>query len=262
MIAVLREVTVTIRDRVLLDVPAWQLAPASVTAILGPNGAGKSTLVSLLAGERAPNRGQVRLFGSPLRRPIGPDIARHRAVVPQDARTEFPFTTAEVIALGRLPWAGLPHADLTAGAASALEIAPLLPRPFALLSGGERQRVLLARALTQLAGATDNALLLLDEPTSALDPYHQLRVMGLLRRLADHGLAVLAVLHDLPLAAQYADRVVLMKHGQILADGPTAQVLTAPLLSLCYDTPFEPGDLCPRPTLPGQPDTLWYRFPG
>ncbi|MFC5890063.1 heme ABC transporter ATP-binding protein [Kitasatospora sp. CM 4170] len=209
-----------------------------VLALLGPNGAGKSTLLSVLAGDVPPTAGEVRLHGRPLAGYGAAELALHRALLPQSAELSFPFPAGEVVRMGRAPWAGTPAAAedgaVIAEAMAATESTVFAGRPFTALSGGERARVALARVLAQRA-----PLLLLDEPTAALDLRHQELVLRVARARAAAGDAVVVVLHDLSLAAAYADRVVLLAAGATVADGPVAEVLRAPLLSEVYGHPVE-----------------------
>ncbi len=204
-----------------------------VLALLGPNGAGKSTLLSVLAGDLPPDAGTVRLRGRPLASFGAAELALHRALLPQSSALSFPFSAGEVVRMGRAPWAGTDAAaedeEVVAQAMAATESARFAERPFTALSGGERARVALARVLAQRA-----PLLLLDEPTAALDLRHQELVLRVARERAAAGDAVVVVLHDLSLAAAYADRVLLLAGGAAVADGPVARVLRAPLLSEVY----------------------------
>jgi iron complex transport system ATP-binding protein len=223
----------TVLDGVDLAVPAGR-----VLALVGPNGAGKSTLLAALAGDVPPAAGRLTLDGRPAGAWTARDLALRRAVLPQAATLTFPFTVAEVVRMGRAPWAGTPAEDqdeaAVAEAMAATEVTAFAGRPFGALSGGERARVALARVLAQRTG-----LLLLDEPTAALDLRHQELVLGVCRRRAAAGDGVVVVLHDLGLAAAYADRVAVLHEGRIRADGPPAEVLTEELLSEVYQHPVE-----------------------
>jgi len=229
-----REVTVRAGASTLLDAVSLALAPGELVAVAGPNGAGKTTLLRVLEGDLVPAAGAVLLDGRPLRAHRPRDLARRRAVLPQDTRLAFPFTVAEVVRMGRWPWPPSPSRDHAAVAAAlaACDVTHLADRRVPTLSGGERTRVALARVLAQ-----DTAVLLLDEPTAALDLRHQRAVLAAARARADAGRAVLAVLHDLNLAAAHADRVVLLDAGRVVADGPPAAVLTADRLTALYGTP-------------------------
>lgn len=223
--------------RVLDDIDI-EIRAGDVVALVGPNGAGKSTLLAVLAGELEPSAGVVELDGQPVTQWTPVDMARRRAVLPQTHTVGFPFTAAEVIAMGRAPWqrtARRAHdTDLIAAAMAAADVAHLADRAFPSLSGGERARVALARVLAQ-----DTATLLLDEPTAALDLGHQEAVLTLAAERAAAGAAVVVVLHDLGLAAAYADRVAVLDDGRLVADGPPRTVLTGDLLSKVYRYPVE-----------------------
>ena len=202
--------------------------PGSVLALVGPNGAGKSTLLRILSGELVPREGSANLDMRPLAswRPL--DLARRRAVLPQRPTLDATFTVREVVRLGRHPHRTRNDVD-AAAVRRALAQVGLLDRADDLwtrLSGGEQQRVGLARALAQLDGDEPGArYLLLDEPTSALDLAWQHRTLTLARSVADRGDAVLIVLHDLQLAASFADRVALLVRGELAGVGAPIDVL-------------------------------------
>jgi iron complex transport system ATP-binding protein len=223
------DLTVAVGGRRLLDRVSLTLAPGELVVVLGPNGAGKSTLLGCLAGARTPTAGRVTLDGHPLARLEARALARRRAVLAQNTVITLPVHAEEVAALGRVP-----HADDAAGtrrvvaaALDAADAAGFIARSVTTLSGGEQQRVHLARALAQIWPADGPAAryLLLDEPTSSLDLAHQAQVMATARALADAGHGVLAILHDLNLAAATADRLVLLDGGRLAAAGPPAAVL-------------------------------------
>ncbi|MGW5382028.1 heme ABC transporter ATP-binding protein [Nocardia sp. NPDC003963] len=224
--------------RRVLDTVDFDVAAGEVVALVGPNGAGKSTLLAVLAGELEPGHGSVELDGRPLDRWTPIDMARRRAVLPQSHTVGFPFTAAEVIAMGRAPWQHTLRAErdeeIITGAMAATDSTHLAGRAFPSLSGGERARVALARVLAQ-----DTATLLLDEPTAALDLGHQEAVLTLAAERAAAGAAVVVVLHDLASAAAYADRVAVLDAGRVAAAGPPREVLTGELLSRVYRYPVE-----------------------
>ncbi|MFF9013859.1 heme ABC transporter ATP-binding protein [Streptomyces sp. NPDC014870] len=209
-----------------------------VLALVGPNGAGKSTLLGALAADLDPAGGEVRICGRPATRWSAPELALRRAVLPQAAALAFPFPVAEVVRMGRAPWAGTGHEEedeaAVAEAMAVTEVTEFADRPFSALSGGERARVALARVLAQRT-----PLLLLDEPTAALDLRHQELVLRVCRERAAAGVAVVVVLHDLGLAAAHADRVGVLHAGRIAADGPPAEVFDEELLSRVYRQPVE-----------------------
>ncbi|MCX4822681.1 heme ABC transporter ATP-binding protein [Streptomyces sp. NBC_01142] len=209
-----------------------------VLALVGPNGAGKSTLLAAVAADVPAAQGVVRIAGRPVTEWSAPELALRRAVLPQSADLSFPFPVGEVVRMGRAPWAGtgLEEEDdsAVAEAMAATEVGEFAARPFSALSGGERARVALARVLAQRA-----PLLLLDEPTAALDLRHQELVLRICRQRAAAGDAVVVVLHDLGLAAAYADRVAVLHGGRIAAEGPPAEVFDDELLSRVYRQPVE-----------------------
>jgi iron complex transport system ATP-binding protein len=222
-------VTADYRGRMALRDVDLTIARGERVALVGPNGAGKSTLLRVLAGVLRPVRGSVELDGTPLARLDRPAIARRLAVVPQQATLPFATTVEEVVGLGRLPhedpFRGPRPAD-RAAIAAAIErvgVGHLLGRDARELSLGERQLVLLALAVAQAA-----PVLLLDEPTVHLDLRHQVGAMDLLVDLNERdGTTILAVLHDLGLAAHFFPRLILLDRGEIVADGTPTEVLTA-----------------------------------
>ncbi len=206
-------------------------------ALVGPNGAGKTTLLRALAGLLRPRDGEVLLDGVSLGRLEPSERARRIAVVPQTFATPFAFTAKEIVGLGRTSYvsllSGLRRDDRDAidRAMRETDCGELGERLFAELSGGERQRVVLAMALAQ-----DPELLLLDEPTAHLDLAHQLGFLALVDELArSRRIAVLATFHDMTFAARHVDRLVVLKEGSVVADGPGGQVLTAELLLRVFD---------------------------
>jgi iron complex transport system ATP-binding protein len=220
------EVTVRLGGRTVVERASLTLWAGELVALVGPNGAGKTTLVRALTG-LLPADGTIELAGTPLAALPARERARRVAYLPQGHVFHWPMEVAAVVALGRHPHADpfspLSQADRAAvGAAlAATETEPLAARTVTALSGGEQARVALARAL-----ATQAPVLLADEPTMSLDPRHQLTVMDMLARAAHGGAAVLAIVHDLALAARFADRAVLMADGRIVADGAARAVLT------------------------------------
>ena len=215
----------------------FTVEPGEVFGILGPNGSGKSTLVRLLAGLLAPQRGRVELGGEPVASLARREIARRLALVPQEPRFEADFTALEAVLLGRHPHlAGVAFESerdvaITRAALARVDAAALAERPVEELPAGERQRVVMARALAQ-----ETPALALDEPSSFLDLRHQVGLFDLVRELAAEGRAVVAVLHDLSLAAEYCDRVLLLEHGRAAALGTTAEALTYANLTRVFET--------------------------
>ncbi|OYQ28699.1 ABC transporter [Sandarakinorhabdus cyanobacteriorum] len=207
------------------------IAPGQITAIIGPNGAGKSSLLACLAGLQRVAAGQVTLDDAPVLKLDPRQRARRIGFLPQVAEVNWDIDVETLVALGRLPHRSAPAADAAAitAAMAATDCAGLAGRVVSSLSGGERARVLLARVL---AGQPD--YLLADEPLANLDPGHQLDTIACLRAAADAGTGVAIVLHDLALAAQIADQLVLLHNGQVAANGTAAQVLTGPNVAKVY----------------------------
>ncbi|MFC4128350.1 heme ABC transporter ATP-binding protein [Nocardia rhizosphaerae] len=239
----LRATGLTVRrgQRTVLDDVDFQVAAGEIVALVGPNGAGKSSLLAALAGELPADGGSVQLEGHALTHWSHAEMARRRAVLPQSHTVGFPFTAREVVAMGRAPWLRTPAADrddeLIAAALAATDVTHLAGRVFPSLSGGERARVALARVLAQ-----DTATVLLDEPTAALDLGHQEAVLRLAADRAAAGTAVVVVVHDLGVAAAYADRVTVLADGRVAADGPPREVLTHELLTAVYRHPVDVFD--------------------
>ncbi|MDC7787831.1 heme ABC transporter ATP-binding protein [Rhodoplanes sp. TEM] len=231
-------VTVRAGRSTLLDGVDLAVAPGETVAIVGPNGAGKSTLLRVLSGDLRPAAGEVRLKGTALSAYPPRKLAGHRAVLSQSLSVAFPFTVDEVVRMGAGDEHG-PHADALVEAALAeVDLLACRDRIITTLSGGEQHRAHFARVLVQLArGEADNGpgLLLLDEPTAALDLRHQIDFVALTRARAAAGTAVVAVLHDLNLAASFADRVVVMHRARIAASGPAHAVITEDMLAHVFD---------------------------
>jgi len=235
-----------------------EVRPGEVLAVLGPNGAGKSTLLEALAGGLRPAGGTVLLDDRPLRRFGARELARHRAVLPQHSALAFPFTVTEVVALGRSPHGDRDARTVVGGCLDLAGIRGLADRSYATLSGGEQQRVHLARVLAQLHGGPSPRFLLLDEPVNHLDPAHQHHVLAVARGIARcEQVGVLAVLHDLNLAAAYADRLAVLVEGRVVACGSPREVLTPALLRSAFGltaevvTPFDLPQVLVRPLTVG-----------
>lgn len=243
-----RAVTVIRAGRKLLDNVSLAAHAGTVTAVLGPNGAGKSTLMKLMAGEIRPDAGAVHIDGVPLEKMTPKRAAARRAVLPQASALAFPFTVREIAALGlEVPGFGLSHEEITrliGQALAAVDLQDHAGRTHDALSGGERQRAHLARVLCQLwAGerATGPGVLLLDEPTAAQDLAHQLRVLEVARHHADRGGAAVIILHDLNLAARFADRMLVISRGRVAAEGRPDDVLTAAMLADVFGVRLVPN---------------------
>jgi iron complex transport system ATP-binding protein len=228
-------VTVRLGERRVLDGASIEVAAGEIVGLVGPNGAGKSTLLRAISGLVPLEAGHIEIEGASRARLSMRGLARRVAVVQQLPEAPPSMRVGELVLLGRSPHLGLLEHEGEhdrAIAWSAMEragCAMLADRALATLSGGQRRRAFIARALAQ-----DTRTLLLDEPTSNLDPQAQGELFALLRTLADEGTAVLAVVHDLTLAAAYCDRVVLLADGRVVAAGVPADVLTASTVGRVY----------------------------
>ena len=246
--------TVRIGGATLLDDVGFTVARGRFCAIAGPNGAGKTTLLHLILGLLPGATGEVRFDHADLRAMPRGQRARTIAFVEHAARTELPYTTRDVVALGRIPHA-TPNTDDAAIAERALALvglSALAGRDYGSLSGGEQQRVQIARALAQ-----EPRLLLLDEPTSHLDLKAQVATLALLREQARAGMTVVAALHDLTLAAAFCDDILFLKRGRVAAFGPPHAIIDADLVRAVYDVPAavtrdpETGRLVIAPAIEG-----------
>lgn len=209
-----------------------------LTALLGPNGAGKTTLIRLLSGFLAPTSGSVLLDGHNLSAISIHRRAQEIAIVPQHERFDYDFSVIDTVLMGRIPWKRTLESDtpedrqIAEQALSEAGAEEFADRSVLTLSGGERQRVSIARAFCQRT-----PILLLDEPVSALDIRHQVGILSAVRRyIFERDLVGVVVLHDLNLAARYADRLILMKHGRIVTAGSAQQVLVQETLESVYET--------------------------
>jgi len=224
--------------RLVLDDITVSMRPCHLTAVIGPNGAGKSTMLDIAAGLKRPHSGTVSVDGQDIRTIGRRELARRRAYLPQRAGVDWPISVERVVALGLTPslpaFGNLPSAMVPAidEALEACDLLSLRERPATELSGGELARTMLARAIV---GKPD--ILIVDEPTAGLDPRHSIDAIRRLRTRADAGCAVVMAIHDLDLALNYADAIIALDGGRLLAQGPTADTATDGLLSALYDVP-------------------------
>lgn len=222
---------------VILDRVTLRVAPGETVAIVGPNGAGKSTLLHVLSGELKPDRGGVWLQDKPVASYRSRELALRRAVLAQHVQVTFPFSVDEIVRMGAGERRGAFVDHEAERALRATETLHLRARVIGTLSGGEQQRVHIARILVQAAcgrAATGPGFILLDEPTSSLDMRHQIDLARLAMAHAADGTGVIAVLHDLNLAAQFAQRVVVMDGGRIVADAPAREAITEEIVGRVF----------------------------
>ena len=235
MLAHLEHVEAAYAQAVVLHDVSLTVSAGELWAVLGPNGAGKSALAKLLVGALRARRGAVTVCGLDAATSESSALARQVAWVPQTMPDDSGFTALELVLMGRMPhlgpWglAGRVDVEKAMGALAQLGVAALANRPLSEVSGGERRRIFIARALTQ-----EPKLLVLDEPTAFLDARHQVEALEVVKRAVGATLGVVAVLHDVNVAARFATHVLLLREGRGLAAGPTPQVLTAALLSDLY----------------------------
>ena len=245
-----RDIDLRMGRKLLLRRVSLSLRPGEVVAVLGPNGAGKSSLLKVMAGEHRVDHGVLRLNNRDHRQWTPGRIAQLVGVLPQHSLLMFPFSVTEVVSLGRIPHrtGRVRDAEIAQLAMARVDVAHLADSLYPSLSGGEKQRVQLARVLAQIWEDTGlgHRYLLLDEPTAALDIAHQHHTLTLARTLAGAGIGVLTVLHDLNLAARYADRIVLMNHGVVVAQGRVEEILTPATLRPVFNVDI---DVIPHPTL-------------
>ncbi|QCX28271.1 heme ABC transporter ATP-binding protein [Nocardioides jishulii] len=231
-------VSLSFGEAAILDGVDLEVRHGEVVALVGPNGAGKSTLLSLLSGDVDPDEGTVELNGVPIAGQHASALARQRAVLLQRHNLAFGFRAREVVEMGRSVWRRTERAErddeVVDWAMEVADVTHLTSRVVPTLSGGEQARVSFARLLAQ-----DVEVHLLDEPTAALDIKHQESVLEQARGSAARGAAVVVVLHDLSLAAAYADRICVLAKGRVRACGTPSEVLTSDLLSSVYEHPVE-----------------------
>jgi iron complex transport system ATP-binding protein len=231
-----RDITVVRGGKTILNGVSADFAGGSFTAVIGPNGAGKSTLMSVLAGLMPPDRGTVTLDGAALDAVPKRRLAQLRAYLPQNARCEWPITVERVVALGLTPilpaFGRLPAAEQARvdRALEACDLVAFRDQPATTLSGGELARAMLARAIVG-----EPKILMADEPTAGLDPRHALDAMTRLRGFAKAGRMVIVAMHDLSLALPFADRVVALREGAVVVDGPVETAVTRDMLKQLYE---------------------------
>ncbi len=255
-----RHISLEIRGKTILDDVGVKLRPGLFTALVGPNGAGKSSILKVMAGEQRASAGDVHINGNALSAYRAGELSLLRAVLPQHSTIQFAFTVGQIVMLGRHP-----HRSTKAENEMILdEIMELTDtrqfsdRNYMTLSGGERQRVQLARVLAQIWEETVHPrYLLLDEPTASLDIAQQQYVFSLAKQICERNIGVLAVIHDLNQAVQYADELSFLRGGKTVASGPAQEVFTRENIELAFgckvNVHHDPHNNCPyiipeRPT--------------
>lgn len=226
-----KDITVIRGERTVLREVNVDFYEGELTCIIGPNGTGKSTLLGVLAGDVAPDAGEIVLGGSPLHTYRSKELARLRAVLPQDHTVHFEYAVEDVVELARIVHKTSPEVDeaIITESLFTAEVAHLRRRNIQTLSGGERARAGFARVIAQTT-----PVVFLDEPTAALDLRHQEVVLRSARELAREGKCVIVVVHDLNLAAAYADRILVLADQGVVADGPVGEVFDAERISAVY----------------------------
>ncbi|MFM8365589.1 MAG: ATP-binding cassette domain-containing protein, partial [Verrucomicrobiota bacterium] len=226
-------------EKRILDGVSLRVAPGELTVVLGPNGAGKSTLLDVLSGWLSADSGEVMLDGQPIQKFSPLERARRCAVMRQDSVRPAGLTVLESVELGRMALGGTAAEirDTACDMLRRMDLADLESRDCASLSGGEWQRAAFARTAAQVWNSENPAAVLLDEPVSSLDPSHQHALLAEAQALAEQGHGVLAILHDLNLAARHADTVVLLCSGRIEETGPAGEVLQPEILSRIFECP-------------------------
>ncbi|MFP7696476.1 heme ABC transporter ATP-binding protein [Trueperella sp. LYQ143] len=241
------EVLITCHDisfcygqRPILSQVSVDVRAGEVVGLLGPNGTGKSTLLGVLAGDLRPASGTVSLCGRSLAEYDRRSLAQKRSVMPQSSDFPFSYLVHDIVYMGRSCWPRDTERDeqMVGRAIECTDVEHLVDRDVTQLSGGEKSRVTLARVIAQ-----DAHVVFLDEPTAALDIAHQERTMELCTQLASKGCGVIAVMHDLQLAAAYCDRIAVMSAGKVVAFGPPSEVLSPDLLTEVYGWPIRVSEV-------------------
>ena len=230
-----RNISFAIKDLTILRDIDLEIQGGKTTVLLGPNGAGKSTLMKTLSGYLKATGGEVMIAGCDSEKISLKARARRLGVLTQRSTLEFPFTAREVIAMGRMPFGVSEGFDeVTQELLSMFGVAA--DQSYLTMSGGEQQLVQLCRVFAQVWGRGSEAFLLLDEPMIALDLRHQSKIASTLKKLSSQGLGQLVVMHDINLAAELADEIVLMSHGKVVAKGSAAEALNVDNLERTFDT--------------------------
>ncbi|PCI86522.1 MAG: heme ABC transporter ATP-binding protein [Hyphomicrobiales bacterium] len=237
-----QNISLILNNKKLIDNVSLKVAHGELLAIIGPNGAGKTCLIKLLSGDLEASEGRVKLFGKALTDYSIKQLAQTRSVMPQSSDLNFPFNASQVVLFGRNPHLdkkgeSLADLEIVKSALADTEMLGFSQRNYLTLSGGEKARVNLARVLAQRA-----PLVFLDEPISHVDPRHQHGILRLAKALANGGASVIVVLHDLNLAAAYADKIAIMHQAKLRAIGTPDEVLSESLLEEVFQIGFKRHD--------------------
>ena len=237
----INHITIYRQKQIVIDDLSFGLQTGEFVGILGANGAGKSTLIAAMAGELDVPQGAIHVADRPIKQWSALEQSQRRAVLPQNPSLTFDLTVQEIVQMGAYPYATSNLDDVATWVDEALVLADLLSyeeRIYTHLSGGEQQRVQIARVLVQCLAIEmhrGEAYLLLDEPLTGLDPKYQMHFMRMFEMLAtERAIGIVMVMHDLNMAARYAQRLILLHEGRLIAQGPPEEVLTPPLLKLAY----------------------------
>lgn len=239
-------ISVQIGSTKILDDVSMKMPHGKLSILVGTNGAGKSTLLKAICANIEPEKGTIYFDGASLSNIKADEIARKRAVVLQKSHLSFSFTAFEIVLMGRTPhtngFEGEKDYQIAEDCMKKLQVEHLRDRQFPTLSGGEQQRVQLARALAQIwdcIAENKPCYLLLDEPTSSLDIAHQHQLLSLLREMAQAGVTIFVILHDLNLAAQYGDLIHVMKKGKCIASGPANTIFQPDVIENAFECPVK-----------------------
>lgn len=238
---VAKDVCFSAGGRFVLEQVSFAVAPGNMLAILGSNGAGKSTLLKLLSNEMQPTKGSITLGGVDLKKLTIDSLSSMRAVLSQKSTLSMPYTVAEVVALGRYAMKNKSpreNQSVIDAVLATTDLLHLAERNYLQLSGGEQQRTQLARVLAQIYDAEGVKYLFMDEPINSMDVKHQHNTLQIARRFADEGNCVITVLHDVNMALQYADDILMLKQGKQLACGMCADVCSEKMLEQTYGYPL------------------------
>ncbi|HAP62149.1 MAG TPA: heme ABC transporter ATP-binding protein [Cytophagales bacterium] len=267
------DITHRVGKATLLEQVSLQLAPGKFMAVVGANGAGKSTLLRIISGELKPTYGDISYYDLPLSIYTPKMLSKVRATLPQHTTVNFPFTVMQVVEIGRYPHVTTrkENEEIIVQVLEQTGLTDYAERTYQTLSGGEKQRVQMARIMAQLWGQQkEPRFLLLDEPTSSLDLAQQQMLLQQAANLKQQNIGVLAILHDLNLALQFADQILFLKKGKTVAYGKTEETVTERVIEETYEHPVRlirdgdhrivvPGKIGASPYISDAPTTTWCR---